>query len=188
MKNKVEKNQKIGWLIGVIVFVIAVLALGVFLASGNRKNDAQKHTDMLISEFNSGSLSVTKSSTGCINTGNGIVKTVFRHRQCVASKTDYYILADSQDNLESSFYKSAITNGWTVMDGGHNDNNGFFGGYLDAFTNRNGQRSDLTVRLLPKDKASQLDGLSSQEKDRLESGAASAAYIVVVSVNTIFEG
>lgn len=188
MKNRIKKNQKIGPLVGVIVVAIAVLALGVFLAANNRGNDAQKHTDLLVSEISTGSSSVTKSSTGCINTGNGIVKTVFRHRQCVASKTDYYILADSQDNLESSFYKSAITNGWTVMDGGHNDNNGFFGGYLDAFTNRDGQRSDLTVHLLPKDKISQLDGLSSQEKDKLESGADSAAYIVVVSVNTIFEG
>jgi hypothetical protein len=187
MKGKKKHNLKFGALAGAVV-IIVVLVLGVFFAANSRKNTAQKQTDLLISEINRVSSLVTRSDTGCTNVGSGVVKLVFRHRQCVASKTDYYISADSQDSIESSFYKSTTTNGWTVMDGGHNDNNGFFGGYLDAFTNRDGQRSDLTVRLLPKDKTGQLGELSSQEKDKLGSGAANASYVVVVSVTTIFEG
>jgi hypothetical protein len=187
MKRKMKHKQKIILSAGAAV-VIVILALGVFLAASNRKNAAQKHTDLLISEINAGSLSVTKSSTDCMNTGNGVVKTVFRHRQCVATKTDYYS-ADNLDNIKKSIYSSTIAKGWMVLDNGSLDGSRFSSdNYLEASMNRDKLASNLTVHVLLIDKVDTLSELSSSEISQFKSAASKSTYVIVVNISTAFEG
>jgi hypothetical protein len=183
MKHK----QKIILSAGAAV-VIVILALGVFLAASNRKNAAQKHTDLLFSEIKVGSLSVTKSNTDCINTGNGVVKTVFRHRACVSSKYAYFLTSGNQSDVEKSLYDNVTRNGWSLLDSNRGDDYSFFGGYLDAITNINGIESSLAIRLLSSDKIGQLNELSSSERAGLQARANSWKYIVAVYVTSRYEG
>jgi hypothetical protein len=200
MANRSTKNQKMkykrNWIVlsGVVGLVIVLMIFGVFSAANTRKNAAQKHTGMLISEMvNHQTSLITKTDGGCSTSANGIIKLVFRHRSCVSSMTKYYAVDGNLNDIKKSLYSSATAKGWFVLDSGKLDNyrfssNNFGDNYLDASSNRNPEASNLTVRLLPSDKINLLGELSPDDKAQLKSETSKSAYIIRINVSTVFEG